>query len=57
MRRIKNKTEDLCKENDILITLLGIKRGLEAYLKGEFVEHEIAEKRFEKYLSNVHYKF
>lgn len=56
MRRIKNKTADLCKQNDILITLSGIKRGLEAYLRGEFVEHKVAEKRFEKYLLNNYYK-
>lgn len=56
MRRIKNKTEDLCKENYVLETLVGIKRGLEAYRKGEFVDHEVAEKRFEKYLSDIHHK-
>jgi len=56
MRRIKNKTKEVCNESDILKTILGIKRGLEAYLEGQVVDHEAAEKRFEKYLSDIHYK-
>ena len=53
MGRINKKIEESRQENDILKTLLGIKRGLEAYLKGQFVDHEVAEQRFKKYLSDV----
>ena len=53
---IENEIKELRKENDVLKTLLGIKRGLEAYLKGEFVDHEVAEKRFEKYITDIQKK-
>jgi len=49
---MKKKIEIRKKENDVLKTLLGIRQGVEAYLRGQFVEHKKAEKRFERYLSN-----
>ena len=49
---IENEIQDLRKENDTLKTLFGLKRGLEAYLKGDYIEQEEAKKRFERFLTN-----
>jgi len=50
--KLEKENYALKEENEILKTLLGLKKGLESYLKQEYLEHEQVEERFEMLLNN-----
>jgi len=50
--KLEKENFRLKEENEILKTLLGLKKGMDAYLKQEYLEHEEVEKRFAMLLND-----